>query len=238
MIEFYTAISVGCALDSVARAHRSALERLQGLGVVDLVSAHENGSLDGHSAFGDKGNSACTQSLNECFGSASVITAKVTPSPRLAQHLNLTHNPRISGKPSAESQADSESKESLESHFDNLDSNTESSLSDSKTITESNSIDSESKQLTQSTTLKNLSKALPNINNVRNSASRAESMPIDSAIFATQKSNQCVGAIAPTATRPCRVWQSVSAAKKRRFIFFGAGESGERGNPFFFCANK
>ena len=99
MIEFYTAISVGCALDSVARAHRSALERLQGLGVVDLVSAHENGSLDGHSAFGDKGNSACTQSLNECFGSASVITAKVTPSPRLAQHLNLTHNPRISGKP-------------------------------------------------------------------------------------------------------------------------------------------
>ena len=204
MIEFYTAISVGCALDSVARAHRSALERLQGLGVVDLVSAHENGSLDGHSAFGDKGNSACTQSLNECFGSASVITAKVTPSPRLAQHLNLTHNPRISGKPSAESQADSESKESLESHFDNLDSNTESSLSDSKTITESNSIDSESKQLTQSTTLKNLSKALPNINNVRNSASRAESMPIDSAIFATQKSNQCVGAIAPTATRPCR----------------------------------
>ena len=26
-----------------------------------------------------------------------------------------------------------------------------------------------------------------------------------------------------------------SAAKKRRFIFFGAGESG---NPFFFCANK
>ena len=107
-------------------------------------------------------------------------------------------------------------------------------------------------------------------------------MPIDSAIFAEQKSNQCVGAIAPTATRPCRVWQSVSffrkirskvaavppliflkklrflkklalcldkeqkdptgckrsAAKKRRFIFFGAGESGERGNPFFFCANK
>ena len=204
MIEFYTAISVGCATDSLTKAHRRALERLQGLGVVDLVSAHENGSLDGHSAFGDKGNSACTQSLNECFGSASVITAKVTPSPRLAQHLNLTHNPRISGKPSAESQADSESKESLESHFDNLDSNTESSLSDSKTITESNSIDSESKQLTQSTTLKNLSKALPNINNVRNSASRAESMPIDSAIFATQKSNQCVGAIAPTATRPCR----------------------------------
>ena len=160
MIEFYTAISVGCATDSLTKAHRRALERLQGLGVVDLVSAHENGSLDGHSAFGDKGNSACTQSLNECFGSASVITAKVTPSPRLAQHLNLTHNPRISGKPSAESQADSESKESLESHFDNLDSNTESSLSDSKTITES-----ESKQPTQSTTPKNPSEALPDLDN-------------------------------------------------------------------------
>ena len=29
-------------------------------------------------------------------------------------------------------------------------------------------------------------------------------MAIDSAIFAQQKSNQCVGAQAPTATRPCR----------------------------------
>ena len=50
----------------------------------------------------------------------------------------------------------------------------------------------------------------------RVSASRAESMPIDSAIFAEQKSNQCVGAIAPTATRPCRVWQSVSFFRKIR----------------------
>ena len=52
-------------------------------------------------------NSACTharptganpsgQSLNECFGSTSVTTTKVAPSSRLAQHLNLTHNPRIS----------------------------------------------------------------------------------------------------------------------------------------------
>ena len=41
-------------------------------------------------------------------------------------------------------------------------------------------------------------------------------MPIDSAIFAEQKSNQCVGAIAPTATRPCRVWQSVSFFRKIR----------------------
>ena len=43
-------------------------------------------------------------------------------------------------------------------------------------------------------------------------------MPIDSAIFAEQKSNQCVGAIAPTATRPCRVWQSVSFFRKRSFF--------------------
>ncbi len=69
----------------------------------------------------NKGNLACTQSLNECGGSASVITDKVTPSPRLAQHLNLTHktrqsrsffsNPRISAASQArDSQIDSESK--------------------------------------------------------------------------------------------------------------------------------
>ncbi|WP_394995442.1 hypothetical protein [uncultured Helicobacter sp.] len=50
----------------------------------------------------------------------------------------------------------------------------------------------------------------------RDSASRAESISIDSAIFAAQKSNQCVGAIAPTDTRPCRVWQSVSFFRKIR----------------------
>ena len=48
----------------------------------------------------------------------------------------------------------------------------------------------------------------------RVSASRAESISIDSAINAAQKSNQCVGAIAPTTTRPCRVWQSVSFFRK------------------------
>ena len=96
-------------------------------------------------------------------------------------------------------------------------------------------------------------------------------MAIDSAIFAEQKSNQCVGAIVPTTSRPCRGGENAlkkcssaflaflprqgksealspiaqkdptgckrSAAKKRRFIFFGAGESRERGNPFSFCAN-
>ena len=112
----------------------------------------------------------------------------------------------------------------------------------------------------------------------RVSASRAESISIDSAINAAQKSNQCVGAIAPTATRPCRGGKNQeqggssatadfsketsfskeacalprqgdsealspiaqkdptgckrSAAKKRRFIFFGALGAG-RGETLF-----
>ncbi|WP_395002126.1 hypothetical protein [uncultured Helicobacter sp.] len=49
---------------------------------------------------------------------------------------------------------------------------------------------------------------MPSINNSAcASTSRAESKDVeslDSAIFAEQKSNQCVGAIAPTAPRPCR----------------------------------
>ena len=50
--------------------------------------------------------------------------------------------------------------------------------------------DSESKHFTESTTSKNLSEALPIQNSVRDSASRAESMGIDSAIFAEQKSDE------------------------------------------------
>ncbi|WP_395002118.1 hypothetical protein [uncultured Helicobacter sp.] len=78
--------------------------------------------------------------MSDFSGSASVITAKVTPSPRLEKHSNLTQDTRISGKPSAESRADSESK----------------------AFTESIPTDSESKKLTESTTLKNPSRALPN----------------------------------------------------------------------------
>ena len=75
----------------------------------------------------------------------------------------------------------------------------------------------ESKTITESATSKNLCEALPNINNSAcDSASRAESKDLDSAIFAEQKSNQCGGAIAPTDTRPCRVWQSVSFFRKIR----------------------
>ena len=50
--------------------------------------------------------------------------------------------------------------------------------------------DSESKHFTESTTSKNLSEALPIQNSVRDSASRAESMGIDSAINAEQKSDE------------------------------------------------
>ena len=152
------------------------------------------------------------------------------------------------GKPSAECRENTESKKGLES-----------------SLTES-SADSESKSITQSITPKNLSEALPNINNSAcASTSRAESIPIDSAIFATQKSNKYVGAIAPTTSRPLRGAQSLEQggssasatialeAGKRGSLpvcraeglqakrsknsggFFGALASGEGINPFFFC---
>ncbi|WP_394995426.1 RNB domain-containing ribonuclease [uncultured Helicobacter sp.] len=152
MIEFYTAISVGCALDSVARAYRGALERLQGLGVVeegcarDLASTHENGSL----------GMQCDKIVDFSEGTD-------------AKSANLPKNPQ-----------------SLHSHTANTNFVACSS------------------EITESTTPKNLSKALPNINNVRNSASRAESMAIDSAIFAQQKSNKICSAAAHTDARPCR----------------------------------
>ena len=92
MIEFYIAISAGCAVGSIAKAHRAAFERLQKLGV-----------LDKHSVLSDKGNSACTQSLLDLFGS-------------LQKQANLTHNPRISGTSRAQdSEVNSESTENLES---------------------------------------------------------------------------------------------------------------------------
>ena len=73
------------------------------------------------------------------------------------------------GKPSAECRGNIESKKGLES-----------------SLTES-SADSESKSITQSTTPKNPNEALPDSNNSAcASTSRAESIPIDSAIFAEQ----------------------------------------------------
>ena len=51
-----------------------------------------------------KRNLACTQSLNDLDGSASVTTDKVAPSPHAQKHSNLTHNPRISESSNPESQ--------------------------------------------------------------------------------------------------------------------------------------
>ena len=56
-----------------------------------------------------KRNLACTQSLNDLDGSASVTTDKVAPSPHAQKHSNLTHNPRISEYSSSDSVANSES---------------------------------------------------------------------------------------------------------------------------------
>ena len=119
-------------------------------------------SVLGHSALSDKSGSLIVGSGHYPLGNS------------LASNL---HNPDFSsqilecpGKPSVESQVDSESKEGLESSF------------------------SESKNLTESTTPKNPSEALPNIkNSACASTSRAESkdsQSLDSAIFAQQKSNK------------------------------------------------
>lgn len=56
-----------------------------------------------------KRNSACTQSLNDLDGSASVTTDKVAPSPHAQKHSNLTHNPKISES------SDTESKHAIDS---------------------------------------------------------------------------------------------------------------------------
>ena len=148
----------------------------------------ENGSLDGHSAFGDKSGN-----LRSDF--QSLTSSKLLQS--------LLDNPLFSskilecqeGKPLTESQVDSQSKKSLESNQDSQKQNLESSFS-------------ESKQLTESTTPKNPSEALPDSNNSAcGSTSRAESKDsksLDSAIFAEQKSNKICSASAHTDTRPCR----------------------------------
>ena len=95
-------------------------------------------------------HSTCTILIFACSSGAKPNTeCKENIESRVGLESNLT-----------ESQADSESKKRLESHFDTLDSNTESSSIDSKDsqkqIMESNL--SESKQLTQSTTPKILTR--------------------------------------------------------------------------------
>ena len=139
----------------------------------------EQGKPRGHSVLSDKSGN-----LRSDFQS-------LTPSKLLQSSLD---NPLFSsqslecpGKPSAECRENTESSVGLESSFVSLDS-------------ESSSTNSDSKQLTESTTSKNLCEALPIQNSVRDSASRAESMGIDSAINAEQKSNEICSATAHTAT--------------------------------------
>ena len=125
-----------------------------------------------------------------------------------------------------ESRVDSESKKRLDFNFDNLDSNTES------------------KQLTESTTPKNPSEALLNTNN----SACASTMPKRNCKIAPflQRKNQikCVGAIAPTDTRPLRGVQSLrkggssasatialeaeKARLSRQKIYFVAAEKTQR----------
>ena len=72
MIEFYIAISAGCAVGSIAKAHRAAFERLQKLGVVEFYAKHSDS--------GTFGNSSLGQSLNDFSGAAcnDVSEAKKT----------------------------------------------------------------------------------------------------------------------------------------------------------------
>ncbi len=178
-----------------------------------------------------------------------------TPSPLTFQKIRKAytatpvapHNPhQFGGKPSTESQVDSESKESLES-----------SLTESRADSESSS---ESKQLTQSTTSKNLIKALPNLNNVRDSASRAQLQ--NYAIFAAQKSHKMCSASAHTAPRPLRGVQSLEKGgrsasatialeadtarhsprlpkrKSGALFFSGLGRAGRGETPFLFAQTR
>lgn len=94
MIEFYTAISAGCAVGSIAKAHRITFEKLQKLGVVEFYTKHSDSS--------DSRNSS------------------------------LTQDTRISGKPSAESHIDVESKTITKSTNKNL-KNTKKTSQDSQT---------------------------------------------------------------------------------------------------------
>ena len=135
--------------------------------------------LTGHCALSDKSGN-----LRSDFQS-------LTPSKLLQSSLD---NPLFSsqilecpGKPNAEFKENSESKTSLDSRFNNSDSESSPIVSESKKALESSSTDS--KTITQSPTSKNLNKALPNTNNsacVSTSLAQLQNC----AIFATQKSNK------------------------------------------------
>ena len=58
MIEFYIAISAGCAVGSIAKAHRAAFERLQKLGVVEFYAKYSDSGTFGNSSLGQSSSPA------------------------------------------------------------------------------------------------------------------------------------------------------------------------------------
>ena len=99
-----------------------------------------------YSVLGDKVNSACTQSLNECCGSTSVTTAKVAPSSRLAQDTIISGTSHTK-----DSQANSKSNKGLESPSKVI-SQTTTLKNPSETLADSNN-GCESTNLRESKTL-------------------------------------------------------------------------------------
>ena len=191
-------------IEGLKREHTKAVHFVSAVRFLDFA----NFSYEGHSVLSDKAGSLIVGGGYYRLGSS------------LASNL---HNPTFSsqslecpGKPRTEIQENTESRVGLDSRFNNSDS--ESSFTDSKTITES-------------TTSKNFSEALPNLNNSAcDSTSRAESMPIDSAIFATQKSHKICSASAHTAPRPLRGVQSLEQGGSSASATI-ALEADKRGSP-------
>ena len=160
---------------------------------------------------------------------------------------NLTEStPSQEASPAQDSKTDSESHESpeskrdSESRFKNTDSNLESktiiessfidskskTISESRTNLESNATESklkiisESKKFTESTAPHNPNKALPDSNNGCDSTDLAESKVLDSAIFATQKSDSNMSHEVQSASRPCRGVKNALRKCRSAFLAF------------------
>ncbi|WP_394908982.1 glycosyltransferase family 61 protein [uncultured Helicobacter sp.] len=170
---------------------------------------------------------ACTQSLNECGGSASVITDKVTPSPRLAQHLNLTHNSRISAASQArDSQIDSESKTLTESTTPH---NPNKALPDSN-----NGCDSTNRAESKVKSLDSAIFAEQKSNKMCSTQVQTASRPLRGAQSLEQGGSSALRNDCARSGNS-EALPLIAEKEKRRFIFFGVKGSGEGINPFFFC---
>ncbi len=166
-------------IEGLKKEHTKAVHFVSAVRFLDFA----NFSYEGHSVLSDKAGSLIVGGGYYRLGSS------------LASNL---HNPTFSsqslecpGKPRTEIQENTESRVGLDSRFNNSDS--ESSFTDSKTITES-------------------------------------TMPIDSAIFATQKSHKICSASAHTAPRPLRGVQSLEQGGSSASATI-ALEADKRGSP-------